>query len=97
MEVDQCPHCRRKAVRDSTGVTIPHAQGCTYFITNRVVSLADKSCSKEGCDKKYKDHSWGKIKAGGKGWFFQKDGTAYCPEHVPDWVEEWRGRNGSQK
>ena len=35
---------------------------------------------------------WLVMKAGREGWFFQRDGTAYCPEHVPDWVEGWRVR-----
>lgn len=25
-------------------------------------------------------------------WFFMKDGTAFCPDHIPEWVEEWRNR-----
>lgn len=35
---------------------------------------------------------WDIIRAGEKGWFFQKDGTTYCPKHVPAWVAEWRKR-----
>lgn len=35
---------------------------------------------------------WDIIKAGEAGWFFQKDETAYCPDHVPDWVPEWRAK-----
>lgn len=33
---------------------------------------------------------WDAIRAAESGWFEQKDGTLYCPEHVPDWVEPWR-------
>lgn len=32
----------------------------------------------------------GQSQAGQLGWFFQKNGTSYCPEHVPDWVPAWR-------
>lgn len=35
---------------------------------------------------------WDTIRAAEIGWFFQKDGTAYCPEHVPAWVPGWRVR-----
>jgi hypothetical protein len=47
-------------------------------------------CSNPTCDKSFKDNRWSKIKAGGAGWFFQKDGSAWCPEHIPDWVKTWR-------
>jgi len=33
---------------------------------------------------------WDVIRAAEKGWFFQHDGAAFCPTHVPDWVPEWR-------
>lgn len=48
-------------------------------------------CDGEGCRNRIKDHRWGHIKA--DDWFFQKDGTAYCPDHIPDWVEKWRNKN----
>lgn len=48
------------------------------------------SCSVEGCENRFADHMWGKIKL--KGWFIMKDGTAYCPDHIPEWVEEWRAK-----
>jgi hypothetical protein len=44
-----------------------------------------------GCGEKIRDHAWGHIKA--EGWFFSKEtGKAYCPEHNPPWVEEWRAK-----
>lgn len=33
---------------------------------------------------------WNIMRAEKEGWFFQKDGTAYCPKHVPAWVPAWR-------
>lgn len=33
---------------------------------------------------------WEKVRAHYAGWFFQNDGTTFCPAHVPDWVESWR-------
>jgi hypothetical protein len=35
---------------------------------------------------------WNVMKASREGWFFQKDDTAWCPDHVPDWVAAWRAR-----
>lgn len=42
----------------------------------------------ENCDDNVPNHYWGKVKA--DGWFFQRDGRAYCPKHVPEWVANWR-------
>lgn len=43
----------------------------------------------EVCTSRVKNHRWGLTKA--EGWFFtKKKDEAYCPEHVPGWVEEWR-------
>jgi hypothetical protein len=54
------------------------------------------NCAHSGCDATFKDHHWGHIEAGNKGWFFQKNGDRWCPRHVPDWVEGWRAqRSGS--
>lgn len=47
-------------------------------------------CAQPGCAASAKDDRWAKIKAHDAGWFEQKDGTAWCPEHVPDWVARWR-------
>lgn len=33
---------------------------------------------------------WATMAAQTAGWFFQRDGTAYCAEHVPAWVADWR-------
>lgn len=47
-------------------------------------------CSQEGCAERLADHAWGRIKA--DGWFQQKDGIIWCPEHHPAWVLAWRAR-----
>lgn len=47
-------------------------------------------CLSDGCKNKIKNHRWGKTKA--EGWFFSKDGSAYCPDHNPEWVVAWRGK-----
>lgn len=52
-------------------------------------------CVRFGCDQKVKNHRWGVTKA--EGWFFSRySGFAYCPEHLPDWVEDWRKRKARE-
>lgn len=48
------------------------------------------TCAGDDCSATIKNHAWGRIKA--EGWFQQKDGTVWCPTHVPEWVEAWRKR-----
>lgn len=31
-------------------------------------------------------HRWSRN----PGWFLMKNGKAYCPQHIPEWVESWR-------
>lgn len=51
-------------------------------------------CAEPGCTNTHKKDRWNTTKAHEKGWFFQKDGTAYCPDHTPEWVAKWRkGKN----
>lgn len=45
-------------------------------------------CVGPDCTATIPNHRWGKTKA--VGWFFSKDDKTYCPEHVPEWVEDWR-------
>lgn len=53
------------------------------------------ACAHEGCEAGgFKDHSRGRIRAHDAGWFIQKNGDAWCPEHTPEWVEAWRARQG---
>jgi hypothetical protein len=47
-------------------------------------------CAAADCSATHPDHAWGKIHAHGAGWFTQKNGTAWCPDHVPEWVTSWR-------
>src|SRR5215211_5237697 len=55
----------------------------------------DAHCSSEGCENKFRDSGrWSHIKAVDAGWFIQKDGTKWCPDHIPEWVEEWRKKKG---
>lgn len=54
----------------------------------------DIVCNHEGCGEKINNHAWGKIKSG---WFFDKTGKAFCPIHIPPWVEKWRTRRKRRK
>lgn len=46
-------------------------------------------CDHPGCENTRKSHRWGNP---GNRWFSQKDGKSFCPEHIPDWVADWRAR-----
>lgn len=48
-------------------------------------------CAEPECPATIKNHRWGKTKA--DGWFFsRRDDTAFCPDHIPPWVAEWRAQ-----
>lgn len=49
-------------------------------------------CNAEGCDASYPRHRWGAITAYDSGWFAQKEGITWCPEHIPEWVKPWRAK-----
>ena len=51
-----------------------------------------QKCKHEGCNNKTKTDRWNKVRAAERGWFFQKDGSIWCPDHVPDWVASWRAK-----
>lgn len=38
---------------------------------------------------------WDFKRASSAGWFFKRDGTSYCPEHLPEWVDGWRARRAA--
>lgn len=48
-------------------------------------------CASPGCANEIPNHAWAAIKT--EGWFHQKDGKSWCPEHTPEWVAEWRAKN----
>lgn len=50
------------------------------------------TCTTTGCVKFYTNHKFGKMKASREGWYFGRNGDAWCKEHVPGWVSEWRER-----
>lgn len=55
------------------------------------------TCSEEGCNNSFVDHKWGNHDAYKAGWFVMKDGTAYCFDHNPPWVAEWRAKQKGKK
>ena len=58
------------------------------------VSMIDPwVCHAYGCRNVHAKNKWATHQAQTKGWFFQKDGKAYCPEHTPDWVKSWREKH----
>jgi hypothetical protein len=47
--------------------------------------------------KSFASHRWGATRAHGGGWHIQKDGDAYCPDHLPYWVARWRAEKKRRK
>lgn len=54
-------------------------------------------CSVRTCTNSFKKHYWGSIKAQNDGWFLQKNGDIWCPEHLPDWYEEWKAKKALER
>lgn len=47
-------------------------------------------CSHQGCSAEHKGDKWNNIKAQEAGWFSQRSGEHWCPDHTPSWVASWR-------
>lgn len=54
-------------------------------------------CDHPGCSRQFKLTHWDSISAGNEGWFQKKNGEAWCPEHIPEWVSTWRERQAENK
>ena len=48
------------------------------------------TCADTNCAAKHPGGKWGNIRAARGGWFECRDGTSYCPKHVPKWVRKLR-------
>ena len=57
--------------------------------------VSSTKCAESDCTASVKNHYWGHVKA--DGWFFSKEGPAWCPEHLPDWVPAWRERQKAKR
>ncbi|AOZ64930.1 hypothetical protein SEA_OLYMPICHELADO_65 [Streptomyces phage OlympicHelado] len=53
-------------------------------------------CSNAECPKSFPNHKHGTIGAHQDGWFLQRNGDAWCPDHIPDWVAEWRAKKNKK-
>lgn len=51
-------------------------------------------CSNPECKNEFRAHEWGTKRAQREGWFLQKNNDKWCPDHLPEWVAEWRAKNG---
>jgi hypothetical protein len=52
-------------------------------------------CSHENCKATVSGNKWSAIRAHDIGWFFAKNGNAFCPAHNPPWVAKWRARRNA--
>lgn len=55
------------------------------------------TCADPECSWTIPDHRWARTKAHSAGAFEQKDGTIWCPEHIPDWVGAWRAKQAAKQ
>jgi hypothetical protein len=46
-------------------------------------------CSHDGCSNGTKVNRWAKIRAQDEGWYFQRNGSLWCPEHRPSFAPAW--------
>lgn len=47
-------------------------------------------CDNPSCLAKIQNNPFARIKA--EFWFFMRSGKAFCPEHIPAWLAEYRKR-----
>lgn len=47
-------------------------------------------CAEPGCTAAHKSDRWNNSKAQKLGWFIQRNGDHWCPDHIPEWVAQWR-------
>jgi hypothetical protein len=54
--------------------------------------VALHTCKHDGCKRTCVNNYHENIRSGEEGWFFQRNGDAWCPDHNPEWVIEWRAK-----
>lgn len=52
-------------------------------------------CNNLECHNTIENHKWARIKA--DGWFSQKTGEDWCPDHIPEWVHEWHLKRAQER
>lgn len=56
-----------------------------------------KECAADGCTANFRDTGrWAPERQSKSGWFHQRNGSSFCPQHTPDWVAAWRERKASK-
>lgn len=59
--------------------------------------LTECAVGQEACGRSFRNTGrHAKIRARDDGWFEQRDGTWWCPDHIPDWVASWQARKAAQ-
>src|SRR5947209_6361233 len=51
-----------------------------------------KQCAHDGCTAEHQFDGYNAVRAHSFGWFSQRDGRVWCPDHNPPWVTEWRAK-----
>lgn len=58
------------------------------------------TCLRDGCPASFPGSKWDTMQAQREGWFFPKEHNGvrgWCPEHLPEWVAEWRARQAAKR
>jgi hypothetical protein len=51
-----------------------------------------KECAQPDCTKSFWSSREGTMKAHYSGWYHQRNGKSWCPEHRPAWAPKWEGK-----
>lgn len=57
----------------------------------------ETKCKENECTNTFHSSRWGNQHAQNRGWFLQRNGDAWCPDHIPEWVAEWRAKQKAKK
>lgn len=60
-------------------------------------TLPLRVCNDKKCKKKYGGGRWDFVRASEGGWLLQRDGTSWCPDHIPDWYGAWAAQKDLEK
>lgn len=88
------PHAARGAAAQASRHKLRETQILARQTNGESYPVGLTRCTAPSCTASIANHAWGHIKAAG--WFFQKDGQQFCPDHVPDWVESWRASKATK-
>lgn len=52
-----------------------------------------RHCAESGCEEKFFGNRGAMMKAHYSGWYLQKSGKVWCPDHRPAWAPKFEKRS----